>query len=201
MDMRLVWLFLAACSYAPQPGEVPPDTMATPDAFNPASQCPPDYTLTLTGQTSRYRILLGSGKAWEHSDDCNDDLPGRTHLVAIDDAAELAEVEAAVENEGSIDDNKAWVGGVQLRDQVGAGIGWLLVTGGPLITSAWSPGEPNDGGGGNLEDNEENFVGVERGRDGLIDFPTDEDQGAVCECDGKPVDQTAAATIDLNRDD
>ncbi len=198
MDMRLAWLFVAACSYAPKPGEVPPDTMAIPDAFNPASQCPPDYT-TLTGQTSRYRILLGGAKAWEHSDDCNDDLPGRTHLVAIDDAAELDQVQAAVDNEGSIDSNKAWLGGVQLRDQISPGVGWLVVTGGPLITTLWDDNEPNDTGG--TEDNGENFVGIERGRTGLVDFESDDEQGAVCECDGKPVDPTAAATIDLNRDD
>ena len=192
------WLFVAACSYAPEPG-APIDTPVDVATFDPVRDCPVEYAITLAGQTgSRYRMITNGRKAWEHSDDCNDDRPGSTHLVAIDDPAELDQVETAVTNTGNLNNNKAWVGGVQLRDQITAGVGWLLITGGPLLTSEWDKGEPNDGG--SVEDNGENFVGVERGRAGLVDFPSNGDQGGMCECDGKPVDQTAFVTVDTNRE-
>lgn len=193
--MRFGWLLLSACSYAP--GVAPePDTAAIPDAFDVAG-CPATYSTTVAGQTSRYRVILDGRKAWEHSDDCNDDLRGATHLAAPDTAEEVAAIQTIVNAAGGIDQNKAWVGGVQPRLQVAVGLGWLSVTGGPMITTAWDGNEPNDGG--NPEDSSENFVGYERGRNGLIDFPTNDTYGGICECDGKSLDPTAAAAIDANR--
>lgn len=116
--------------------------------------------------------------------------------MAIDDAAELDQVEIAVTATGNLDSNKAWVGGVQLRDQTSPAVGWFSITGSTL-NPQWNAGEPNDTGG--AEDNGENFAGIERGRDGLVDFPTDDDQGAMCECDGKPPDPTALTAVDANR--
>lgn len=195
--VRSPWLVLAACSYSPVPAELPADTTPPPDSFNAAAQCPPDYSVVLPDQTSRYRLILTGARYWEHSDDCKDDLEGATHLVAIDSAAELEQVELAVTAAGNIDDNRAWVGGVQLRDQAAPGNGWLWITGGPVDLALWDGGEPNDVGGN--EDNQENFISVERDRDGLYDFGNGNTTGALCECDGKPVDPAAAAAIDANR--
>lgn len=192
--VRFGWLLLSACSYAPGVATPEPDTSAIPDAFD-VTGCPDTYVTA--GQTSRYRVILAGRKAWEHSDDCTDDLPGATHLVALDTIEEVAAIQTVVDAAGGLDDNKAWVGGVQPRMQVAVGVGWLSVTGGPMITTAWDGNEPNDGGG--TEDSGENFVGYERGRDGLIDFPSNDTYGGICECDGKPLDAAAAAAIDANR--
>lgn len=196
--MRLgVLVALAGCSFQPRLGEVPAGLdAAEPDTFEVA-RCPASYTLTLPGQSSRYRVITDGRKAWEHADDCADDLAGATHLVAVDDLAERAHVEAAVTDVGGIAGNKAWLGGVQPRDQIGVRIGWLTITGGPLLDGLWDDGEPNDGGV--VEDNGENFAGVERGRTGLVDFPSNDNYGGVCECDGKPIDPTAQAALDANR--
>jgi hypothetical protein len=196
--VRWAWLFLAACNYSPSSAERPGDApLAVPDAFAPATQCPATYALVLPNQTSRYRVIRGDGTAWDHSDDCNDDLPGATHLVAIDNQAELDQVEAALTAIGDLEDNRAWIGAVQLRGQAEPGIGWLSITGGPLDLALWDQGEPNDVGGD--EDDQENFGSVERNRDGLYDFTTDDTTGGMCECDGKPIDPAAAAAIDANR--
>lgn len=141
-------------------------------------------------------MIEAGAKFGEHSDDCNDDLLGATHLVAIDTLAEVDQLELAITAAGSINNNKAWIGGVQPRDQLQPIDGWLSVTGGPLL-SAWDDSEPNDTGGN--EGNGEHHAGIERDREGVVDFPTDGDQGAVCECDGKPIDPAAAAAIDANR--
>lgn len=192
--MRFGWLLVGACSYTPVVASTEPDTVAILDAFDVAG-CPSAYAIV--GQTSRYRVISEGQKAWEHSDDCNDDLPGATHLVALDTDAEVAAIQSVVEDSGNLNNNKAWVGGVQPRMQVAVGLGWLSVTGGPMITTAWEGDEPNDGGGN--EDSGENFVGYERGRTGLIDFPSGDTLGGICECDGKPVDAVARAAIDANR--
>ncbi len=196
--MRSVaWLCVAACSYAPEPGAAPIDTPVDVVIFDPVRDCPVEYTIALAGQASRYRVITNGAKAWEHSDDCNNDMPGKTHLIAIDDQAELDQVEIVLDAIGDLSNNTACVGGVQLRDQIAPGVGWLLITGGPLLTTAWADGEPNDGSN---EDNDENFAGIERGRQGLVDFPSNDDQGAMCECDGKPADITADAAVNANRE-
>jgi hypothetical protein len=209
--VRSCWLLVAACSYQPvrQDGDVVADSApvgidaevvadADPpvDAFVPARDCPSGYDVVIAGQTSRYRVITTGRRSWEHGDDCIDDELGHTHLVAIDDQAELDGIEALVDATGNLASNKAWIGGVQLRGQATPADGWLAVTGGPLL-AIFNPGEPNDNGG--TEDNQENFVGLERGRQGLVDFPNNDNLGAICECDGKPVHPQAAAAVEANR--
>lgn len=191
-----VLLTLAACSY--EPGFVPPepDTPPPPDAFSVAS-CPSGY-MALPGATSRYRVIVNPGKAWIHSDACTADLEGATHLVAIDDVPELRLVESAVTSTGNIAQNKAWVGAVQPRMQGGVDVGWISATGEPIAPGTlWDNNEPNDGG--QIEDNGENFAAIERNRMGLVDFNTNDDYGAMCECDGKPLAPAALAAINENR--
>jgi len=188
--VRLGVLFVAGCSYAPTTGE--PDAAALPDAFD-ATRCPADYTLILLGQTSRYRVIIDERNAWDHSDDCATDLPGATHLVAIDTPAELAQIEVALDD---LPNNRAWVGVVQLRFQAMPTMGWLSITGGPVLDVLWAIGEPNDG---TVEDDGENFASIDRDRDGLSDTNSGDSLGGMCECDGKPRDPAAVAAIDANR--
>jgi hypothetical protein len=195
-----VWVALgclAGCSYDPTEVTAPPiDSAPGIDAFDATRDCPADYTLAFA--TSRYRVIVDGRKAWEHSDDCTSQRAGATHLAAVDSMAELDAIQNAINAIGSLPNNRAWVGGVQLRSQATPGAGWLSVTGGELV-ALWDGGEPNDGL--NNEDNDENFVGIEVNRTGLVDFPTDDTEGAVCECDGKRLDPAAAAAIDANRQD
>jgi len=164
-----------------------------PRVFDPATDCPASYLLA--GPTSRYRILTTGQPASAHNTDCNDDLPGATHLVALDDAAELIAVMTHVNATANLPGGQgnAYVGGVQLRTQTTDLAGWLSITGGPLL-AIWDPGEPNDGGD-NAENSAENFTMLERTRSSLIDVSGTGAFGAVCECDGKPVDAAAAAAI------
>lgn len=204
---------LAACSFELRPGAATPDdaprdavtdapvdaaidaAIDAPAVFNPATDCPASYLLALSGQTSRYRILTTSQPVSVHGTDCNDDLPGATHLVALDDAAELTAVMIRVNATANLPGGQgcAYVGGVQLRTQATDLAGWLSITGGPLL-AIWDPGEPNDGGD-NVEDSAENFTMLERTRTSLIDVSGTGAFGAICECDGKPVDPAAAAAI------
>jgi hypothetical protein len=209
------WAFslLAACSFELRPGtaahdaasdaavettiDAPADA-APPDApavFDPASDCPGSYPITLSGQTSRYRIILTGARWWEQSADCANDRAGSTHLVALDTSAELNAVMTRLDATTGLPGGQgcAYVGGVQLRLQAQDTAGWLSITGGALLP-IWDPGEPNDGGD-NLENSAENFAMLERTRSSLIDIPGPSLFGAVCECDGKPVDDAASAAI------
>lgn len=196
--VRLAWsCLLIGCSYDPLPAEVVDGPVVVADAFNPAVQCPVEYGVTIPNQKSRYRVITGGRRSYEHHDDCRDDLPGATHLVAIDDQAELDGIEAALNATSNLNDNKAWVGVVQPRDLSAPGDGWLSITGGPFNLALWDGGEPNDAG--DPEDDDENFAAVERNRDGVLDFFTDDSIGGMCECDGKPVATEALAAFDANR--
>ena len=174
------------------PGDAPIDA---PHVFDPATDCPGSYPIALAGQTSRYRIITAGNPAWVQGIDCSNDLAGSTHLAAIDTAAELTAVMVQVNATTSLPGGQgcAYVGGVQLRNQATDSAGWLSITGGALLPS-WDPGEPNDGGD-NSENSAENFAMLERTRTSLIDVSGTSSFGAVCECDGKPIDATAAAAI------
>lgn len=192
--MRWASLLLVGCSFEPGLGDEPDAPAAVIDTFS-VDACPADYSII--GPTSRYRLINQNTKAWLHSDDCNDDLPGATHLVAIDDPAERGLIESAINGVDGLQNNRVWVGGVQAPSLATVSTGWLLVSGEPLAIALWGGGEPNDGGA--IEDNGENFAGLERNRVGLVDFPTLDDQTAICECDGKPLAEAAKAAIDANR--
>jgi hypothetical protein len=165
-----------------------------PDVFAPAADCPFNYDVTLPGQTSRYRLIAVERRVPDHADDCADDQPGTTHVVAFDDD-EVGAVQAFLNQRNDV--FRLWLGGVQLREQTTTRIGWLAFTGGEMA-DPWGPNEPNDGGAG-IENSQENFVGIERNRQGLVDFPLVFTGGVLCECDGRRVDPAAAAAIEAMR--
>ncbi len=216
MRSPLVVVLLAGCGFELRPGgavdptgdaavdspmDAPIDaridgpTAPPPDApFAPATDCPAAYSISLSGQTSRYRVLVTGRRPWEHAADCADDLVGATHLVALDSAAEIAAVQARITATTGLPGGQgsAWVGSFQPRMQANDDTGWLKITGGP-ITPMWDPGEPNDGD--NTENSAENYMMMERNRQSQVDVPGDRSFGAVCECDGLPVDAAAAAAM------
>lgn len=167
---------------------------APPDSGFDYATCPPSYNALLPGPT-RYRLIPTPGAAWAHSDTCAADLPGATHLVVLETMPELVSVSGFVDT-ATTAGNAVWVGGVQLRTALLPRDGWLRFDGMPLV-DGWASGEPNDNGG--TENQEEQFVYLERGRRYLADRAGATGNGALCECDGKPVAATAAAAIVANR--
>jgi hypothetical protein len=174
----------------------PPDATsevdASVDAGFDAALCPASYNVQLPGP-SRYRLILEGGAAWMHSDDCDDDLPGATHLVVFESLAELVEVNALHETTDELED--IWIGGVQQRSARLPADEWLSFDGAPLM-DGWDAGEPNDD---TVEDLAEQFAEMQKGRRYFNDTEGSEPNDALCECDGKSVAPNARAAITSNR--
>jgi hypothetical protein len=207
--MRVAWVALVAGCGFQTPGRGGTDAAVDADVAIDAreidaaidggfdfSTCPASYNLNLglPGPT-RYRLITAGRAAWVHSDDCNNDLQGATHLIVLEDMNQVIALGNFVNNATGIEGNDVWIGGVQERGSATPGANWLGFDGAPLI-GAWATNEPNDDRG---EDNEEQFVKVERNRSFFVDIRGDEDNGAVCECDGKPVAKNAADAITASR--
>jgi hypothetical protein len=197
--MRVAWIALVAGCGFQSPVADPSmggTAGAPPDSGFDYATCPASYNVPLPGPT-RYRLIATGRAAWDHSDACNADLPGATHLVVLETMPELLSVSGFVTtNAPTIAGNSIWVGGVQLRTALLPRDGWLGFDGAPLI-DMWDSGEPNDGGGTET-DHSEQFVFLENARL-LADRPGNTNLGALCECDGKPVAAIAAAAILANR--
>jgi hypothetical protein len=198
--MRFAWILLVAgCGFeSPLTGE-PGGTGGTEEPSPPTdagfdyAQCPPSYNAALPGP-SRYRLIATGHSAWDHGTACSMDLPGATHLVVLETMTEFTNVKGLVDSAATnaIVHNAVWIGTVQPRAVTLPTEGWLALDGAPLIT-AWDLGEPNDGG--NEGDHNEQFVFYEHNRLGLADVPGNTNSGALCECDGKPIDPAVAALI------
>jgi hypothetical protein len=193
--MRVAWIALVAgCGF--QSPAADPSMGGAPDSSFDYTTCPASYNVALPGPT-RYRLIATGRAAWDHSDTCNADLLGATHLVVLETMPELLSVSGFVAtNANTIANNAVWVGGVQLRTALTPRDGWLGFDGAALI-DAWDPNEPNDTGGTEA-DHGEQFVFLENARR-LADRPGNTGIGALCECDGKPVATNAAAAIVANR--
>jgi hypothetical protein len=198
--MRVAWIALVAgCGFeTPAARDVQPD--AEPDAAvdapidSFADACPSSYNVALPGPT-KYRLILGGAAAWVHSDDCDDDLPGATHLVVLETMVELVSVGALLDTFTGIANDRIWIGGVQQRPAALPADNWLGFDGMPLL-SGWTTGEPNDD---TVEDGGEQFVRIERSRRYFSDIEGVDPAGALCECDGKSVAPNARAAITSNR--
>jgi hypothetical protein len=167
---------------------------AAPDAFSPAA-CGTAYTIT--HGLSRYRIVATHVTAWAASSICAADLENATHLVVFDSPSEQLEIQNDL-NAMPNGTNLFWIGAVQRFDATQIGEGWLSLTGGPL-GGFWSSVEPTDNDGGPPYDTEvhaEQFVRLDRSGGGMVDAPGRlPNHGYICECDGKPIDPTAAQAI------
>jgi hypothetical protein len=204
--MRAAWaaVLVAACGFdGSSPAELAdagggaPDAERTVDAFvwDPAV-CPQSYDVIPASGSSRYRIDLRPLNAWSQADGCAADLPGQTHLAALDDLTEVQALQAVIDGRTDLPSwgpfTIVWIGGVQQRMQIGPGVGWLTITGGPMLDGLWAPEEPNDWGSttqtNGYEDDEEQIAGLWRTQTHLADMVGGALLGAVCECDGRPVD-------------
>ncbi len=140
--------------------------------------CPPSYA-PVQGGATRYRFILDKHDWVLAQADCADDSsPPITHLVELDDLAELGAVRDAFP---APDPWEAHTG--YARDTTGdpfvfhATTGTLLPLGSPL----WAGMEPNGG------DEDATFFGHNFN---LADAPWAISRFYICECDGRPVTRT-----------
>jgi hypothetical protein len=169
------------------------------DAFLPVQDCPASYSTELVPGGSRYRVILQPTRPGAHQASCVGDTGGRfTHLAVLETQLEQTAVQTFLNGSGQF----AWyVGAIQPMGQATARLGWVWLTGEDVSIAAFDPfgtggGEPNDLDG--VENSEENVVYIRAMRDGLIDVLNTNEQGAICECDGRAMDAAAAAAYAAN---
>jgi hypothetical protein len=197
--MRAAWVvFITGCGFHSPAGATDATSADLDAASSNSVQCPMSYNAPIPGP-SRYRLIYDGHRAWEHSDACNMDMPGATHLVVIETPKELDDVKRFVANPGiGITKGGVFLGGVQLKTATSPDEGWLGFDGAPLF-NGWGSSEPNDSGDGNEGNHQEQFVEMAQSTLFFIDVAGTDMFGALCECDGKPVAQNAADAIAANR--
>ncbi len=176
--------FAGACVDVPLP-----DVDAGIDAppFSVAS-CPAGYGVSIasTLDSSRYRLVTVQGNYWQHAANCNDDLPGVTHLVVPNNAQELIELSQYIEPLSNTGAN-FYVAAVQDPTATTSNGGWLLGNDVAVPAEVWLTGQPDDADG--AENHAENVAyfdkspSVQRMRDSY----GGQKAGSVCECDGTPL--------------
>jgi len=131
--------------------------------------CPGDYV-------GGYR-LIPTAQSWRAAEaDCEDDTTGLSHLVVIDNAGELAAVNAAL---AALAAGDVWVG--VMRDAPMPWV-WRAVTGGNASYLPWETGQPDDQSG------DQQVVSLMRASGLLRDVSTGSstNRAALCECDRRP---------------
>jgi hypothetical protein len=144
---------------------------AAPDA----RACPSSY-VAVDGQASLYRLVTNADDWLAAERDCENDgdaTGGGTHLIVLDDAAEVAAVDARV-------NVLAWIG---MTDRVEENT-FVLVTGPGAVFRPFRDGEPNDGVLAS-----EDCVELNGNR--LNDELCSSNRAYICECDGIDADPDA----------
>ena len=193
--LTVVWL-LSGCDVVFQLSPRVPD--AASDAGFDTALCPSAYSVELANQRSRYRVIKAANAMWSHSDDCDNDRPGATHLAALDDLEEIAAVQAHLDTLPDQPSTRTWVGAVQRSTAVAPDDAWITIGDVDLPAYWCPPAEPNDGGS-SIERGIEQFVSLERNSECFIDAPGIESLGGLCECDGKPRGASATELIETYR--
>ena len=169
----------------------PIDAALSADAF--ALVCPGSYAVTIASSTSHYRILTSNAVFSSHATTCNADLPGATHLIALDSTTELTQIFVALAAAVPQPNNSGfYIGAVQQPNQASPSAGWLIFTGAALPGGMWAGGQPDDAGGG--ESNSEQLGLIDRNGT-LQDVAGQTGYGAVCECDGLPIAPAVTAAL------
>jgi hypothetical protein len=197
----LVACALAGCSF--QPAGFGTTTAAdaandTGDAMRDgahALDCPTGYDVTIADSTSQYRIIVTGGDFATQHADCNDDKVGATHLASPETYVEIMELQKQVSMLVTpAPSAQYYVGVVQQPDSPSEAANWFVFSGAALPSDlgVWAPTQPNDDLAG--ENNEEN-LGALNALDAMHDATGNYLYGAICECDGRPVDPTIASYI------
>ncbi|MDQ3365592.1 MAG: hypothetical protein M3680_09200 [Myxococcota bacterium] len=179
-------LVVAGCGRV---GFAPPDD--APIVTDTAA-CPPTYQVSLASSTSRYRVISADALVSVHHADCRADSATGTHLVALDDRQETDELDVVLQTVPAPVLGRFYVGLVQLQGSASLATGWVGITGRPLDPTLWNAGEPDD-----LDDieNAREQLAVIDASGRLVDVSGTNPYGAVCECDGLPVDPAVEANI------
>jgi hypothetical protein len=135
--------------------------------------CPASYEQIIVGRPQRYRVATQLTPWADAQADCVDDSVGKTHLVVVDDNAELQGLA------GLIGDD-VWLG---YTDRITEGM-FRGVTAAPSTFSAWAPNQPDDSGAN------EDCAQQRRAPAKWYDLPCTDALAYVCECDGIPADPT-----------
>lgn len=190
--LLLACIAWTACTFAPGAADVDPGVEPSVDAavvVEPTDDaavasdagtilnCPSNYS-TVPGLSSRYRVR-NADTFRRLYDDCKNDQNGATHLVVIESRLEGDRIRELANGE-------YWTGGVQDPTATTLRGGWANVTGGTIDATLWESDQPSD------DDETEN--GAEQASmwqvEGLNDKGLGESYIGVCECDGRPIDNT-----------
>jgi hypothetical protein len=150
------------------------------DAMPPppdAQACPSNY-VGVDGLSSLYRLVTSADDWLAAELDCENDgtaTGGGTHLLVLDDAAELAALDPRIAP-------AVWIGMV---DRVDEGT-LVLVTGPGAVFRPFRPGEPNDGGPLGFSEDCVELNGSELNDEGCAT-----NRQYACECDGVDADPDA----------
>jgi hypothetical protein len=202
-----VALPLSACRF--DHGHVPGDAAlvdavdASGDArtdartFDPATDCPKSYALSLPSSPTRYRVVQTPSPPWPHFAVCDADLQNATHAVVLGSMQEITELDAALDAMNTV--ARFYVGGVQSPTATTMAGDWIAFDGAPLLQTAWhtNENEPDDGGDGS-ENQTSQLLIIDRNLAYLHDAAGLSSYGVICECDGVPVHPTAASYVALD---
>jgi hypothetical protein len=205
VEVRWVVLVIAGgCGFHPTAGtDVAPDgrlhdgptedvAIDASDGSLPAA-CPPDYLVTISATTTRYKIVTTSGTFAAQLAACKADSPALAHLASLETPGEITGLQAVLAaTTPPAPSSQYYVGAVQQPGQAQVDTGWYVFSGAPLPTGQWANGQPNDDNPG---ENDEENVGALNAVDLMHDATGDVVYGAVCECDGHVIDPTVASYL------
>jgi hypothetical protein len=198
MRPALLMIALAGCGFRSPGGGTAAGDAAGDDtaidaavdatAFDPGT-CPPSYDVKLPSfPQAKYRIITSDAVLRSQHTQCT--VAGKSHLIALETAAELAEL-AVVLGQVASPPTNGWyyVGAVQKPEQDAPGAEWSWLIGGAVLPALWGiyqmAQQPNDDDGS--EDDTENLAVIDRGQFKLLDVRGTSGYGAVCECDGMSI--------------
>lgn len=150
--------------------DAPPPVDAREIDAAPPIDAPP---MCPVGYVAGYRYIATTQSWRSAEDDCEDDSNGLTHLVVINDQAELDGINAAIATD-------IWVGVVRNPTSGGGGWRWRWVTGGDATFLPWEGGQPDNASGEQL------VVTLVNDSGRLRDIDISISRAALCECDRMP---------------
>lgn len=163
------------------------------------SLCPQSYNRTLGDHntadagivTSKYRLITSRANVWTQAATCKADLPGSTHLAVLDDDVEMDGLRALTPIFPPL---TVYVGVVQDPAATDASSGWIHFDG-RAVSGSWGSPDPDNNGMPEAMVHA-NVADLDILRAGIHDTVGTQTEGAICECDGKPVHPMAQAFLD-----
>jgi hypothetical protein len=133
--------------------------------------CPASYVQMIAGRPQRYHVVSQPLPWADAQADCIDDAPGKTHLVVIDESAEMQGLDLLTGTD-------VWLG---YTDRITEGT-FRWVTNAQSTFDGWAQNQPDDAGGA------EDCAQQKRAPAKWYDLSCTDALAYVCECDGIPPD-------------